>query len=113
MEEFWDLLQIVAICVTIVVVLLIILLALPQSKFRSFLLETLGWTGTGVSAVGLVSPVDIFPDVIPILGQADDVGYIIFGIMCGILAYQQHRRRQNDTKTDQLRAPDQVSSRKS
>ncbi len=47
--------------------------------------------------VYVVSPIDLIPDVIPILGQADDVGVIFFGIrlfieMCPPDIVMEHRR---------------------
>ncbi len=45
----------------------------------------------------VVSPIDLIPDMIPILGQADDVGVIFFGIrffieMCPPDVVMEHRR---------------------
>ncbi len=47
--------------------------------------------------VYVVSPIDLIPDMIPILGQADDVGVIFFGIrlfieMCPPDIVMEHRR---------------------
>jgi uncharacterized membrane protein YkvA (DUF1232 family) len=45
----------------------------------------------------VVSPVDLIPDPIPILGQLDDIGVIFFGIrffieMCPADVVMEHRR---------------------
>ncbi len=45
----------------------------------------------------VVSPIDVVPDVIPILGQADDLAVIVFGIrffiaMCPPDIVMEHRR---------------------
>lgn len=97
MENAFDLLKIAVICFTILVVTFFILLALPQSKFRSVVLELFGWGSAGAAAVGLVSPIDMVPDLIPLLGQADDIGYILVGLASALIAYRQHKSRRKIT----------------
>lgn len=93
MQEFFHFLEVLASGLIGLAALFIILLALPKSKLRSLLLEVLGWGGAAVSAVGLVSPVDIIPDVIPIAGQLDDIGYLILGILSALVAYFERKKR--------------------
>ena len=73
--------------------LFIVLLSLPASRLRSFLLEFMGWGTAGVSAVSVVSPIDFVPDFIPILGWADDVGAICVGVASLAMAILMRRQR--------------------
>lgn len=103
MTDFINLLQLIVILFIVLIVLffsflflLAILLALPKSKFRSFALEAMGWTGGGASLLWIASPIDLIPEFIPIAGELDDVGYIISGIICAITIYMQRKNRQRD-----------------
>ena len=50
------------------IALVLVLLAIPQTRFKSTLTECLAWLGF-VEASGLVvSPLDLIPDIIPVLG---------------------------------------------
>jgi hypothetical protein len=67
--------------------LFMILLALPQSHLRYYVLRGLGivfFTITGLIALYIVSPLDMLPDVIPVLGQIDDGGALIGAIITGL-----------------------------
>jgi len=88
-----ELLQTIIICFTVLGALFLILLALPKSHLRSVFLEICGWAGATTSAVALVSPVDMIPEVVFPLGFVDDLGYLIVGILCAIFAYHQRTHR--------------------
>jgi uncharacterized membrane protein YkvA (DUF1232 family) len=96
MEAFFSLIKTIIIVFGILVALFLILLAIPQTCFRATMLEIFGWTGVGAGALLTVSPVDIIPDFVPVLGWGDDVVYLLAAILCGALAYtqRQHRRQQ-------------------
>ena len=67
--------------------LFMILLALPQSRLRYYVLRGLGivfFTITGLIALYIISPADLLPDVIPVLGQIDDGGALIGAIITGL-----------------------------
>lgn len=95
MDNFFDLLKIIFIGLFVVIVVFMILMALPKSKLRSLVLEYLGWTTAGVSAVSVVSPIDLIPDFIPVAGQLDDIGMIILGIASVIIARKMRKQRKD------------------
>lgn len=67
--------------------LFMILLALPQSRLRYYVLRGLGivfFTITGLIALYIISPLDVLPDVIPVLGQIDDGGALLGAIATGL-----------------------------
>ena len=67
--------------------LFMILLALPQSRLRYYVLRGLAivfFTSAGLIALYIISPIDVVPDVIPVLGQIDDGGALIGAIITGL-----------------------------
>ena len=93
MEGFYSVVKTLVICGAALMALFLILLAIPQTKFRSLVLEFLGWTGAAASAVAVISPLDLVPDIVPVAGQIDDVGYLVTGLICAVLAYLQRKGR--------------------
>lgn len=84
----------------VLLALLAVLLSLPESKLRTFYLElfgraveVFGWGAAAVSTASVISPIDLIPDVIPILGWGDDVIAVIGGITAGSIAYFARQRR--------------------
>lgn len=62
------------ICGTLIVVAFLVLLSMPKSQLRFFMLEILAWTGTALAGLYILSPIDVIPDFIPIAGWLDDGG---------------------------------------
>ena len=84
MDNFWDFVKVAAIVAGVILVLLIILLSLPNSPLRKLLLKTVGgilYAVTVVSILYIISPADLLPDVLPLLGQVDDAAALITGML--------------------------------
>jgi len=87
MDQLGELLRISCFGCCGLLALFIILLALPQSRLRYYVLRGLGivfFTVTGLLALYIISPIDALPDVIPVLGQIDDGGTLSGAIMTGL-----------------------------
>ena len=47
-----------------------------------------------LGASGLVaSPVDLIPDVLPVIGWSDDLGYALLALVCGYIGWNLRRHR--------------------
>lgn len=77
MAEFVSLLKTVVICGTLFFMTFVVLLSLPKSRMRSVCLEMAKYVIAGGLVLLTISPVDVLPDVVPLVGWADDLGYII------------------------------------
>jgi uncharacterized membrane protein YkvA (DUF1232 family) len=89
-----EVLKITILCMTVLLLAVGVLLALPRSQLRSFLLEALGWGGiTGSSVLGVLNPLDAIPDFVPVLGQADDILYLAALVLCALLIRRERRLR--------------------
>ena len=72
MDAFFSFLKVITIGVFALIALVLVLLAMPQTRFKRTLTEFLAWLGfVGGAWPGRQSP-DLIPDVIPVIGWADD-----------------------------------------
>ncbi len=76
----------IIICGTLLLGGFMVLVAMPQSRMREVLMPIVGWAVAALSAVYVVSPIDVLPDFIPIAGWLDDGGAIVTGITGAVMA---------------------------
>jgi hypothetical protein len=92
-EAFFVFLKIAIIGSFAFIALVLVLLAIPQRRLKSTLSELLAWCGF-LGASGLIaSPVDLIPDMLPVIGWTDDLGYALLALVCGSSGWKQRRRR--------------------
>ena len=93
MDAFFSFLKVATISIFALIALVLVLLAIPQTRLKSTLTEFLAWCGF-LGASGLVaSPVDLIPDILPVIGWTDDLGYALLALVCGYIGWTQRRRR--------------------
>jgi hypothetical protein len=92
-DASFSFLKVATIGIFALIALVLVLLAIPQTRFKSTLSELLAWFGF-LGASGLIaSPVDLIPDVLPVLGWFDDIGYALLALVCGYIGWNLRRRR--------------------
>jgi uncharacterized membrane protein YkvA (DUF1232 family) len=73
--------QTLVLCGTGLAVAFVVLLSLPQSKLRAFLLPIVGWAVAIFCGIYCISPIDIVPEaLLGPFGLVDDVGALVAGI---------------------------------
>src|SRR4029450_3955076 len=93
LDAFFSFLKVATIGIFALIALVLVLLAIPQTRFKSTLSELLAWFGL-LGASGLIaSPMDLIPDVLPVLGWFDDIGYALLALVCGYIGWELRRRR--------------------
>jgi uncharacterized membrane protein YkvA (DUF1232 family) len=94
MEHFWEFAKLVLIVGAVLFGLLLILLAIPGSRLRK-VLATVFFSIAGLLGVYVISPLDFIPDIIPVLGQMDDLLASVLAIISaigGVLFYLNGRK---------------------
>lgn len=80
MSEIFSTIRLMAILAVVLLLGFGVLLALPHSRLKEIVQPILGWTITVLSVGLILSPIDPIPDVIPIIGWADDVVALVVAI---------------------------------
>lgn len=109
MESFWEYARLALIIGAVLAVIALLLLILPGSRFRKAF-STLFFAIAGLLGIYVVSPLDLLPDIIPLLGLSDDAGAAILAVIngiAGVLLYLKGRssnpRSTDPGKTDRSR----------
>ena len=93
LDAFFSFLTVIAIGVFALIALVLVLLAIPQTKFKRALTEVLAWLGFVGTSGMVISPLDLIPDVIPVVGWADDAGYVLVALVCAYIGWKQRQYR--------------------
>lgn len=93
MVEFFSFLKTFTVCGTVFFITMVVLMAMPQSKLRSVGLEMTKWALACGLLLMVPSPVDVVPDVVPVVGWLDDIGYVVGAIAAANSALEERRRR--------------------
>ena len=80
-------LAVLAVCILIFVIVLKIALKIKSWKLK--------FAAMGLSALYVLSPLDLVPDVVPGLGQIDDLGAIATLIGLAISIYKDFKKKKN------------------
>ena len=94
--EFWDVAKIAAILGVVFIVLVLILLAIPGSRLRK-VFSVIYFLVAALLGVYVVSPIDLIPDIIPLLGLSDDAVASVIAVanaVAGIILYFKSRSSQ-------------------
>ena len=94
--------------------LFLILLALPQSRLRYYVLRILAivfFTVAVLLGLYILSPMDIVPDVLPVLGQLDDIVALVVVVMSAISAYTAWRSSRQVSPKDHVGKSPQLPPR--
>ena len=118
MEGFWDFLTVVAIINATLIVLFLVLISLPQSRFGKIFLKILGvisYAMVGLFVLYVINPIDLIPDVIPVVGQTDDAMGIAGVIIDAVIGYISLKKAREDkgvatTKTKTVNKKNATSS---
>jgi uncharacterized membrane protein YkvA (DUF1232 family) len=98
--EFWDIVKIVAILAAVFIVIVLILLAIPGSRLRKAF-SAIYFLVAALLGVYVVSPIDLIPDIIPLLGQSDDAVASVIAVanvIAGIILYRRRRSSQPEVQ---------------
>lgn len=94
--ELWDIAKIVAIVGAVLIVLVLILVAIPGSRLRK-VFSAIYFAVAALLGVYVVSPIDLLPDFIPLLGLSDDAAASVIAVanaVAGIILYLRRRSSQ-------------------
>lgn len=93
MESVFGVIQTMLICGTLLGVAFFVLLSMPQSQLRAFLLPIVGWGVAIFCGIYCISPVDIVPEaLLGPFGLVDDLGAVAAGLTAAGVAMTSGRR---------------------
>src|SRR5262245_43311629 len=102
MDSFFSFLKFVTGCVAFFWIAFAMLLALPQCRLRSIGLQIIKWLFAAGLMLLVASPIDVLPDVIPVLGWGDDLAYVVGAICAARSAMNEGRTRSRVASVEEL-----------
>ena len=111
MESFWEYAKIALVIGVGLTVIVLILLILPGSRLRKAF-STLFFAIAGLLGIYVVSPMDLIPDIIPLLGQSDDAVATILAIVNGIAGILLYLKGRSSSRELRDRSKNNLSVRK-
>jgi uncharacterized membrane protein YkvA (DUF1232 family) len=106
MESFWEFAKTLLIVGAVLFGLILILLAIPGSRLRK-VFSTIFFALAGLFGLYVINPLDFIPDIIPLLGQVDDVLASVLAVVSaigGLLFYISGRKslpgEEKNNRTD-------------
>ena len=81
MDKIYHIIEMFVLSGTVLAVTFAVLISLPKSKMREFLMPIIGWCVAIFCGIYCISPIDILPEVLlgP-FGLIDDIGAVVAGI---------------------------------
>ena len=83
MEGFWEFAKTLLIVGAVLLGLILILLAIPGSRLGK-VFSAMFFAMAGLLGLYVISPLDFIPDLIPLLGQVDDVLATVLAVVSAI-----------------------------
>lgn len=81
MKDLFEVMKWMLGCGTLLMIAFIVLLSLPKSQLRSFLMPVIGWAMAIFCGIYAVSPIDVIPEaVLGPIGLIDDICAVLMGI---------------------------------
>lgn len=94
MEAFFSFLKVFVACGSLFFIVMLVLLALPQSRLRCVGLEMAKWALCAGLLLMVPSPADVIPDVVPGVGWLDDIGYVVAAFASASGALKERKKRK-------------------
>lgn len=86
MSEIFATIRLMAVLAGVLLLAFLVLLALPQSKLKEIVQPFVGWAIAALSLAYIASPLDILPDLIPVIGWTDDAAALVMGVASAVTA---------------------------
>ena len=96
MQSLLGIIQLMFVCGTILAATFAVLLSLPESKLRDFLMPIIGWCVAIFCGIYCISPIDIVPEaILGPFGLIDDLGALVSGIAAARMAMKKAKEEGN------------------